>query len=60
MELNSNKDVKWATNTNCEDSSLKIYAENFNDYFLKIAKNISDKINNSIQFNLFVNSIDPI
>jgi hypothetical protein len=47
MGLNNNKDIKRATNTNCEDPSSKIDAEKFNDYFLKIAKNISDKINSN-------------
>jgi hypothetical protein len=48
MGLNNNKDVKRKTNTNFQDSSLKIDAENCNDYFLETAKNILDKINSNI------------
>jgi hypothetical protein len=45
MELNNNKGDKWPTDINFEDSCLKIDAKTFNDYFLKIAENISCKIN---------------
>jgi hypothetical protein len=41
---NNNKRNKRDTDNNCEDFSLKINAENFNDQFLKIAENISGKI----------------
>jgi hypothetical protein len=36
-----------------QDSSCKINAENFNNHFLKLAENISDKIksNNSLNIN---------
>jgi hypothetical protein len=49
----------YITNTNCEDSSLKIDAEDLNDYFLKIAKNISDNINSNTSSNKNSTSYSP-
>jgi hypothetical protein len=43
MGLNNNKDVKRATNTNCEVSSLKIDSENSYDYSLKLVKTFQIK-----------------
>jgi hypothetical protein len=50
---NNNKHNKSDTDKNCEDHSLKINAENFTDYFLKIAESISGKIkrNDSLSTN---------
>jgi hypothetical protein len=50
---NNSKYDKLNTNNNCEDYSLRINADNFNNHFLKIAENISGKIkgNNSLNIN---------
>jgi hypothetical protein len=42
--INNDKYEKQDIDKNCEDSPNKITAENFNEHFLKIAGNISDKI----------------
>ena len=53
MGVNNNKADKRDIDKNCEEASIKINAENFNDHFLKIAESISDKIksNNSLNTN---------
>jgi hypothetical protein len=42
--INNKKRENSDINKNYEDSPLKINAENFNDYFLKVAENILEKI----------------
>jgi hypothetical protein len=44
--INSIKYDERDTDKNCEDPSLEINAEKFNDHFLKIAEYICDKIKN--------------
>jgi hypothetical protein len=53
MGINNDKYEKQDINKNCEDSPYTITAENFNEHFLKIAGNISDKIksNNNLHIN---------
>jgi hypothetical protein len=52
MGINNDKCKKQDINKNCEDSPYKINAENFNNYFLKIAENISDKIKSNNSLNI--------
>jgi hypothetical protein len=44
MGVNYGKKNDIDKRINCENYSLKINAENFNDHFINIANNISDKI----------------
>jgi hypothetical protein len=50
---NNSKYDKLNTNNNCEEYSLRINADNFNNHFLKIAESISGKImgNNNLNIN---------
>jgi hypothetical protein len=44
---------------NCENYSLKINAENFNNHFINIAKNISDKIDSDNSSNNHTTTYSP-
>jgi hypothetical protein len=55
MGVNNGKKKEWDEKINCENYSLKINAENFNDHFI----NISDKIKSDNSSNNHATTYSP-
>jgi UV DNA damage repair endonuclease len=60
MGVNNGKKNDLDKRINCENYSLKVNAENFNDHFINIANNISEEIKSDNTSNNHVTTYSPL